>query len=66
MTERINLHKKAVRGGLWLSGLQVVTMLTGFVGSIFYARLLSPNDFGLIGIAFIFIAAILMLFTCFR
>ncbi len=58
MAKNMDISKKAVHGGLWLIWLQIVTILASFAGTIVYARLLSPNDFGLVGIALIFIAAV--------
>jgi len=44
------LHK-AVRGGLWLFSLRLTQQILLGVRLVVLARLLSPNDFGLMGIA---------------
>jgi lipopolysaccharide exporter len=45
------LLDKAVRGGLWLFSLRVTQQMLIVVRLVILARLLSPNDFGLMGIA---------------
>jgi O-antigen/teichoic acid export membrane protein len=42
---------KAVRGGLWLFSLRITQQLLIVVRLVILARLLSPNDFGLMGMA---------------
>jgi len=54
----MDITKKAIQGGFWLIGVQALTMLMGLVGTTIFARLLDPKDFGLLGIAVIFIAGI--------
>ena len=46
-----SLAKKAVRGGFWVFGLNFTERGLQFVRTIVLARLLSPHDFGLFGIA---------------
>ena len=45
------LMGRAVRGGLWLFGLRINQQVLIAVRLVILARLLSPNDFGLMGIA---------------
>jgi O-antigen/teichoic acid export membrane protein len=46
-----SLSKKIVRGGLWAFSLRIIGRLLGFVRTVILARLLVPEDFGLLGIA---------------
>jgi len=46
-----SLSKRIVRGGLWAFSLRIVGRLLGFVRTVILARLLVPEDFGLLGIA---------------
>ena len=51
-----NLKDKAVIGVVWSAFQKGGNILVGFVSSIVLARLLTPNDYGLIGMLSIFIA----------
>lgn len=55
-SEAIDL--RAIRGGFWLLSLRVSTRLLGFVRSVILARILTPADFGLVGMAMIVIAVL--------
>ena len=44
-----NLKDKAVTGVVWSAFQKGGNILVGFVSSIVLARLLTPNDYGLIG-----------------
>ncbi len=46
-----SLSKKVIRGGIWVFGLRFTNRGLGFIRTIILARLLSPSDFGLLGIA---------------
>lgn len=46
-----SLSKKVVRGGIWVFSLRIINRGLGFVRTIILARLLAPEDFGLLGIA---------------
>ncbi|MDH3348938.1 MAG: lipopolysaccharide biosynthesis protein [Desulfobulbaceae bacterium] len=46
-----NLSDKVVAGGTWLFGLRVSQKFLGIIRLLILARLLSPNDFGLLGIS---------------
>ncbi len=46
-----SLSKTVVRGGIWVFSLRITTRGLGFIRTIILARLLAPEDFGLLGIA---------------
>ncbi|MBW1704403.1 MAG: lipopolysaccharide biosynthesis protein [Deltaproteobacteria bacterium] len=46
-----SLSKRVVRGGIWVFTLRITNRGLGFIRTIILARLLAPEDFGLIGIA---------------
>jgi O-antigen/teichoic acid export membrane protein len=46
-----SLSTKVARGGLWVFALRIINRGLGFVRTIILARLLAPEDFGLLGIA---------------
>jgi O-antigen/teichoic acid export membrane protein len=46
-----SLSRKVVRGGAWAFALRIVNRGLGFIRTIILARLLAPEDFGLLGIA---------------
>ena len=48
---RNNLSKRAVRGGFGVFALRAVQQLFNLARLIIIARILSPHDFGLMGIA---------------
>ena len=52
------LSKKVVRGGMWVFGLKIISRGLGFIRTIILARLLAPEDFGLLGIAMLAIATL--------
>ena len=47
------LSQKASRGAFWISSLKILNRLIQFIRIVVLARFLSPNDFGLMGIALI-------------
>ncbi len=51
MTSETGLLHRAVRGGFWVFSLRVAMQLLTVARLVIVARLLSPNDFGLMGIA---------------
>lgn len=53
-----NLSQRAVRGGFWVFSLRIINRLFGLTRTIILARLLSPNDFGLFGIALLALSAL--------
>jgi len=50
------LSKKVVRGGIWVFVLRIVNRGLDFIRIIILAKLLSPTDFGLVGIAILSIS----------
>lgn len=52
------MKEKLVRGVLWLSGAKVLVNLLGLGSTLVLARLLTPEDFGLVAIAFTLITII--------
>ena len=52
----INLKHKAIVGMLWVAIQKFGTMILSFVSNLILARLLTPEDFGCIGMLAIFIA----------
>ncbi|MFH1061438.1 MAG: lipopolysaccharide biosynthesis protein [Candidatus Omnitrophota bacterium] len=56
-----SLARKIVHGGMWMFLLRIIEKLLGLIRLIVVARLLSPKDFGLLGVAAL-ITAILNIF----
>ncbi len=52
------LATKVVRGGMWLFALRIINRGLGFIKIIILARILAPEDFGLMGIAMLSIATL--------
>ena len=48
--------RKVIRGGLWVFLTRIIQQTLSFVRTIILARLLSPNDFGLFGIALLLLS----------
>ncbi|MBW2032851.1 MAG: lipopolysaccharide biosynthesis protein [Deltaproteobacteria bacterium] len=53
-----SLSKKVVRGGIWVFALRITNRGLGFIRTIILARLLAPEDFGLLGIAMLAISTL--------
>jgi len=51
-----SLSKRVVRGGVWVFGSRLINRGLSFIRIIVLARLLTPNDFGLVGIALLSIS----------
>ncbi len=49
------LTSKVIKGFSWVGGTRIVTKLFSFSTTIFLARLLTPEDFGLMAMAMVFI-----------
>lgn len=49
--EHPDLFKKVVKGGFWVFSLRIFTQVLSFVRLTVLARLLTPDDFGILGIA---------------
>ena len=45
------LYQRTVRGGAWVFALRITEQVFGIVRLIILARVLAPNDFGLMGVA---------------
>jgi O-antigen/teichoic acid export membrane protein len=52
------ITKRVVRGGLWVFGLRTLNRTLGLIRTLILARLLAPEDFGLLGIALLSIATL--------
>lgn len=57
-TEEGKLTRKVIKGGFWTFFLRISNRLLSFARTIILARLLSPNDFGLFGIALLTLGAL--------
>jgi lipopolysaccharide exporter len=53
-----SLSKKVVKGGVWVFSLRILNRGLGFIRTIILARLLAPEDFGLMGIAMLSISTL--------
>lgn len=53
-----SLSERTIKGGLWVFSLRIVNRLFQLARTIVLARLLSPNDFGLFGIALLALSAL--------
>jgi len=53
-----SLSKKVVRGGMWVFALRFTNRGLGLVRTVILARLLAPEDFGLLGIAMLAITTL--------
>lgn len=54
--EQVNLKQNAIKGAVWTSVEKIVRQLIIFVIGIILARLIDPEEFGIIGMISIFIA----------
>jgi lipopolysaccharide exporter len=53
-----SLSKKVVQGGVWVFALRMANRGLRFIRTVILARLLAPEDFGLLGIAMLSIATL--------
>ncbi|MBU1473510.1 MAG: lipopolysaccharide biosynthesis protein [Acidobacteria bacterium] len=60
MTQSDNLSDRVIRGGFWVIGLRVIYQIFYFARIIIVARILSPDDFGLMGIAMLLMMSLQM------
>jgi lipopolysaccharide exporter len=58
MIAKEGLQRRAIRGGFWILTLRIAQQILALVRLVILARLLSPNDFGLMGIALLTMAII--------
>ena len=54
----MSLRAKAITGFKWVGTAQVAKTVLRVIGTVILARLLSPEDFGLMGMAVVFTAFI--------
>ncbi|MBT6052076.1 MAG: oligosaccharide flippase family protein, partial [Candidatus Scalindua sp.] len=52
------LSEKVAKGGFWLLSVRAMDSVIGLLKLFILARLLAPNDFGLLGIAFLIISTL--------
>lgn len=64
MNDTSSLTSRVVKGVAWVAGARVVVRLLGFVSMLILARLLTPDDFGVVALA-TSVIAFLELFTTF-
>jgi len=53
-----NLSQRAIRGGFWVFSLKIIQQLFSLTKLIIIARILAPQDFGLMGIALLTMATL--------
>lgn len=53
-----SLSRKVLRGGAWVFALRITNRGLGFIRTIILARLLVPEDFGLLGIAMLVVVTL--------
>jgi O-antigen/teichoic acid export membrane protein len=53
-----DLKAKVIRGGAWVFALRIVGRGLGFIRTLILARLLAPEDFGLLGVAMLAISTL--------
>jgi len=53
-----NLSQRTVRGGVWVFSLRIIQQSFGLARLVILARILSPNDFGLMGIVLLTMATL--------
>jgi len=54
----LSIGGQVVKGSIWMVGLRLTLKSIGIISTLFLARLLSPEDFGLVAIAMVFYALI--------
>jgi lipopolysaccharide exporter len=52
------LSQRAIRGGAWMLALRVAERLLGLVRTVVLARMLTPDDFGVLGVALLAMSAL--------
>jgi len=58
MNDSNNLSKRVISGGIWVFSLRITNRLISLARTLIIARLVLPEDFGIIGIALLFISAL--------
>src|SRR5258708_27023874 len=56
--EQPTLRSQMLRGSIWTIGLRWSLRLTGLVSTVLLARLLTPEDFGIVAIAMLVVGAV--------
>jgi lipopolysaccharide exporter len=56
--KKVSLSERVIQGGFWVFALRFTNRGLGFVRKVVLARLLAPEDFGLLGIAFLLISTL--------
>lgn len=64
MSEISELKQVGLKGSLWNFLTSIISQLRGFIVSIILARLLTPEDFGIVAIAMVFNGLIEVLVDC--
>ncbi|MBQ2893776.1 MAG: oligosaccharide flippase family protein, partial [Oscillospiraceae bacterium] len=55
MSDNQSLRKKTISGALWKFGERTIYQIANFIVSIILARLLLPEDYGIIALVSVFI-----------
>lgn len=55
---KLSLKQKAIKGGFWVFAVRIVSRAFSFLRLVILARLLVPEDFGLMGIALLSLATL--------
>ena len=58
MSDGESFSKKVIQGSVWIFSLRIINRGLGFIRTIILAKLLSPDDFGLLGIAMLAISTL--------
>src|SRR5437867_7396241 len=53
-----SLKRKAIHGAMWYGSSRVVTQAISWVATIFVLRLVSPADYGLLGMALMYVGVV--------
>jgi teichuronic acid exporter len=59
--DRASLDRSLIRGVAWTGSVKWVTQIAAWVATLAVARLLSPEDFGLVGMAAVYLGLLTML-----
>ena len=63
MTEKKSLGNQIISGSFWIVVLEISNQILQFVKTFYAATILTPKDFGIVGLAFLVIASIDTLLT---
>src|SRR5215204_5408284 len=59
--DRATLDRSLIRGVAWTGAIKWVTQIAAWVSTLAVARLLSPDDYGLVGMAAVYLGLLTML-----